>query len=141
MNILGVMGSDDEAPKAVSNEDLMEEMKNLNALMGTMREELNANTQQTYKNRLERFDTAIKVLSVDCEVMEGMYANVLALAEERGLTNAQKPEEPTLLELPAEPEGVEMPAEPGLNLTGGPTPGLAPRTQESFRVHCRRALV
>ncbi|MBO7673439.1 MAG: hypothetical protein J6S63_00360 [Atopobiaceae bacterium] len=125
LELTGAIEGEDEGP---TNADLMGEIKELNGLMQEMGKQLDANTKQTYQNRLTIFDNAVGALGIESAKVETMFQKGYALAEKRGLLNMEEPAAPTLgelpaepaLELPAEPASPELPAEPVLELPAEP---------------------
>ena len=109
LQLTGAVEAEDEGP---TNADLMNEIKDLNTLLQGMCDQLDANTKQTYQNRLTVFDNAIGGLNMECGRVETMIQKAYEIAESKGLLNQKEPEKPTLTELPAEPAAPEMPSEP-----------------------------
>lgn len=89
--VAGVLPAEDNGP---TNAELLAEIQNLNALVQAMTMQLDANTKQTYQNRLTIFDNALGALAIECSAVETMYAKGYALAEERGLINQPEPVAP-----------------------------------------------
>lgn len=120
LKLIGVLQKD---PSDISNKQLASEIRRLHALVEDMSDRLDANTRQTYQNRLVAFDNAVAILDIDCQTAETMLSKAAAIADERGeglievevptrpvVADPVYPEEPMLI-LPEEPQLI-LPDEP-----------------------------
>jgi len=101
----------------VSNKEILNEVKELRALVEGMSEQLDETSKQAYQNRLVVFDNAVGTLDIDCSTAEAMLAKAAKIADERGEglgAGAERPTRPVVEELvlPDEPPATSDVPEP-----------------------------